>query len=852
MQGPYRTTPNRSSVPADDEDNIRLAKETATLLHDSLIELRATGQLNISFLKVMPLSEKSFENYNLFYPLYETVKKLLAETPMLPCRNGGYVSAKYAKIARQEKLISLFHDTALSQLINDGCEYHWLPTVLTESNREYKAVYEFLTGELKVIVLRPEDLRTYYISNPDFLLNQSDDWLVELYTMYENIPGVFSKTKNELNMLTANIIKTSEGKFVPPYRRTDDKQYILNVFLPSDKKIAGAIHYVDDNLYQKCRHFFDDILQLQKPNEYEFFVTDIKKRSQGVYIFDENQHIDDVIHLAKYIENPEYAAEIKRIVSETFVFKCKEGRRRNLYTSRIYIPVTEDGVNIEVYFKNVEKNVYFVDLDFYLAHGVTEKMLCQLGIQNSILYNNNIDRGQYYTGRTGRTPEWWTPGEFRWKLTMESIKDVLNYISNHPNANDSIIKSKTIVSLLFANESKLQGEVRISGHTIPNLENESCELVKILRGDTMRDWDGKWLYNDNLELVSPKMISRHDLNKDIYGGVQKDSDVYDLLGFRKTASDEAHDIAKELSQKQIDTLVENELKRRFGVSLAELSAQYMNPNNSATVHDEYEEFISDVFPRMHIKNWDSLKKHAEEMLYFAEPVSSEYVIRKIRVSNKPKEKRAYLMHMYRYENMHKYACQMCHDTCSDFNATQIFNENKVELDPMHLCLCPNCAATYQKLKLNNVTVDAFKERILHLTEAEITAADYVAVEIGNKELWFTQTHIAEVKELLLLSEKMVVKAEKMQQEMAKTDAEKKVSEQIKVPTSNVKHKQTDYKNYVGKYLKRSDGFAGKILKVDEQFIYAKIVKGKRVGEKIQIQIAFVESHPTVYTFHDKL
>lgn len=38
VQGPYRTTPNRSSVPADDKDNIELAKQTAAWDYEQRID----------------------------------------------------------------------------------------------------------------------------------------------------------------------------------------------------------------------------------------------------------------------------------------------------------------------------------------------------------------------------------------------------------------------------------------------------------------------------------------------------------------------------------------------------------------------------------------------------------------------------------------------------------------------------------------------------------------------------------------------------------------------------------------------------------------------------------------------
>ena len=162
VQGPYRTTPNRSSIPSEDADNIYLAKETAILLRESLLELQAAGKLNMSFVKTLPIVEDRFDTFGLFFPLYETVRDLFRSAAIIPSKDGKYVYAKYARITRQEKLATVFSDELLSQLINDGGEYCWLPTYLTETNREYKHVLDYMTGELNIPVIRPEDLRTYF------------------------------------------------------------------------------------------------------------------------------------------------------------------------------------------------------------------------------------------------------------------------------------------------------------------------------------------------------------------------------------------------------------------------------------------------------------------------------------------------------------------------------------------------------------------------------------------------------------------------------------------------------------------------------------------------------------------
>lgn len=475
VQGPYRTTPNRSSIPSEDADNIYLAKETAILLRESLLELQAAGKLNMSFVKTLPIVEDRFDTFGLFFPLYETVRDLFRSAAIIPSKDGKYVYAKYARITRQERLATVFSDELLSQLINDGGAYCWLPTYLTETNREYKHVLDYMTGELNIPVIRPEDLRTYFSSNPKFLPERSLDWLVDLYSIFENIPGAFSKSRYETNMTTANIVKTASGAFVAPFRR-EGKSYIPNVFLPSPKIRSADINFVDAELYERCRHFFDDILQLQKPNEYEFIIKDIKRRYESGYVHDDDQHIEDIKALIKYSKREEYEDEVGRIIRELLAIRCTDGKMRSCYASRIFLPISTEGINIESYYRNLNQRVFFVDLDFYSNHGIETQMLQAIGVRNSIITGDNIQSGTYDTGTSGRKPDWWTTGDFRWKFSIDALKDVLKYISAHPTAKDSILKSQAIMKVMAINENRLCGLVHIGGNTVPNKDNEPCEM----------------------------------------------------------------------------------------------------------------------------------------------------------------------------------------------------------------------------------------------------------------------------------------------------------------------------------------------------------------------------------------
>lgn len=832
VQGPFRTTPNRSSIPADIDENKSLALETAILLRDVILELRDTGKLNMSFIKVLPLSIKNFDYYSLFKPLYDVVKELFIKESIIPCNNGGYVSAKCAKIARGEKLTILFSDMLLSELIHDGNKYKWLPIFLTETSKEYDVVYKYFTSELRITIIRLDDLRMYFTLNKNFLPYQTDEWICELYNAFENIGAAFIKGKSDSNMLTAEIIKTSKGLFVAPFRRTDSRQFVPNVFLPSTKVKSNDIHFVDAKIYEKCRDFFDNILQLQQPNEYEFFISDIKKRYRTYCIEDEAEHIEDILRINKYIKNDEYKNEIIRIVQEHFLLKCSDGSARNAYMFNLYIPKTDNGVNIEGYYRNIAGNKFFVDTNFYSQHNITNEMLCLMGVKNTLIYADDVMNGNEYVAN--RKYYWHTSGDFRWKMTINSLKEAVIYISKNPEAIDSIVKSKTIMDILFMYESSLLGNVIFPG-SIPNLENETCEMIKILRGERTGDWNGNWLYTSDGEVVSQKNISKHELDTAIYGKVKSNSVVYELLGFKKSQADELEQLRSVVPKTQLDAYFEDELRRRYGITSSDLSERY-GALDTAEVSSDSNQTVYE-FPTASIKNWDALRKHAVEMLCYADPVKYEYAIRMIRVSNSSKEARSYLLSMYRYDNMHKYACQMCHDSCSNIEAVQIFNNPDTELDPMNLCLCPNCATKYRSIRGNNVSMNLFRERIKAVKENYILGHEHITLQLEDKEIWFTQVHIGEIQALLTL----------------KSEAKNVINlAQGKNTEKDSKNGHNAYLAYEGKYLIK-EGFVGKVLKVvldtneeNNGYLKVKVLKGRKIDSVIDLQLYFLRTHPDVY------
>lgn len=849
VQGPYRTTPNRSSVPCEDKDNIELAKQTAQLLRDSIIELRDAGRLDYSLLNILPIDDEVFYSAPLFEGMFKETLDMFTKEKLLLCKNGTYADSCSVKIARGAEFAELFTDKLLTELLDDGKEYHWLPTFLTETNKKNKNVYNFLTNKLTIDVIRPENLKNVFNKNKQFLKNRDDEWIVRLYKLYSSIGAAFSKERGSSNMLTAEFIKTSKGDFIAPYRRSDGKDlnysfysweyenasYLPNIFLPSENESnIGNIIFVDKKIYEQCKFFFKEILGLQKPNKYAFFIDDFKKRNESCTCFTDDQHIIDVKYLLSYRSEPDYRDEVDKIIKKYLRLKCmKDGKTLfiNPNKEKVFFSVTADGMSIEQYYKNIAVYAY-VDVDFYANNDITMDDLRKLGIKEDIAVGDDDIAGRVDLGNPGRKPEWNTSGTFRWQLSLDKLEAVAEYISLHPNRPDSLAKSSFIFRFLMKNEDKLQGYLYI-GANRNQKEYRCAKIITFLRSDESKyinygnKWNGKWLYTESLELVSPTNISKHDLNTQLYGEINKESRLYEILGLKRSEADILEDVAKDydrLSEEKKDLYFKLEFERRYHISIDELKGYlrdkqgYDNGGNSLNIEDTYE------FPSLAVKNWDSLRKHVAEMLCFANPVKYEYRVRKLRVSKPESEIRAYIMNMYKVDRTYKYACQMCRDPFSDVVMCQIEKNPEVELDPMNLCMCPNCASKYRKMRAEKDKLKSFLEDIKNLNEIEIEKMNPVGVRFGEDKIWFTQTHIAEIKELILLQDEVHNHKDDRCGELANESSEKVIAG-IDV-----------YKEYVGKRVRHKNTGIGIVRKVEGDVISIEYEDGPKAGRLIKYSL----------------
>lgn len=272
IQGPYRTTPARDNIPADDEFNRHLIAVSAALLMDVLTTMQAMDILDLHALAALPIAASLATNAFL-QPLYDRTREVLEHEPFLPTADGGHVRGTDAKIARGSELVSLFKTAQLKALFGSD-EVRWIDPELTETS--YPELHEYLVGKRALyswqpsrpplatgIEVRADDLARRVTS--EFMAKQTDEWVIELYTYLSGRP------KSEF--ADRPIIRLQSGEHV----RAFNEAGAANAFLPTDEETFADLPVVKETILEDpaAREYLVDGLRLTTPDTCDIVIKDI-------------------------------------------------------------------------------------------------------------------------------------------------------------------------------------------------------------------------------------------------------------------------------------------------------------------------------------------------------------------------------------------------------------------------------------------------------------------------------------------------------------------------------------------------------------------------------------------------
>lgn len=234
LQGPYRTTPPRDNIPREDAFNQHLIKESASLLIESLSELKGFGLLDVDCLLRLPIRQEDFPKDSFFYPLYADLKNSFMHHALLPAQKG-HISSKQALLARRaEKLIRLFDSENQLVELFDMEKAQWLDSSITE---KLSPLWNYLTKELEVTEVRPD---TFIPRLSDgFIEKQDEQWIIQFYDFLLDNPDLCIKLNSPLRK--KRIIRLSDGSSVVPFHEDGNPQ----AYLPSDSPTELPIVHPD-------------------------------------------------------------------------------------------------------------------------------------------------------------------------------------------------------------------------------------------------------------------------------------------------------------------------------------------------------------------------------------------------------------------------------------------------------------------------------------------------------------------------------------------------------------------------------------------------------------------------------
>lgn len=703
---------------------------------------------------MLPFDAKVFKHLPLFASLVDSFKQIFMTEAIFPGEGGGYWSKDQIFLSRNNEMTELFAGELMTELISDGRKHYWVSSRIKQF-REFDTLFRFMNSEIGVKVMEPIDLRSYFSEDNPFLADRDNSWLVSLYKLYSDLPACFEEKRVKANMLSACFVKTADGRFVAP-RRLDGEQWVVNVFRPSTGKVGKQVgNVVDPEIYAKCRDFFNDTLRLPIPTDCDVFLSDFISRYEKATEIPDTQHIADLKKLLKYLDSPAKRDEVEDIINNALKLRGTRGADvifRNPKKSEYTLCTDMNGDNLVAYFDGLVPFACFVDQDFYAANGIAAKDLMRLGVTGSVLVDAEKTIGEVF--KLNNSIKWQALGKFRRDLMLARLPDVLTAIARRPDEESSREKSKIVFRSLHTHAESLRGKTRAPDGTVS--ETTNAKALNVILNDKsvsmsfQRAWNGAWLYSKDGMLCAPGDIKISDLDEALYGKPSAGSALVDLLGFQKTKAEEVEDEVKAVSQTARDVIFESELKKRQSNpdSLKELFA-ILNANVTQGTLFDVSTNDTEEFPVKPAGNLERLTHHMLEMLAFADPVAFKHVLRSVRTTAIGTRARVYLKDLYGFPSG-RVACQLCQKPSPAYEAVELFPEPKLELEPMHVCLCRNCAVKYRDFRQDEKVMEKLREALDLLPLAQACVSTPIEFKLPRKKLWFTPLHFAEVKLLMEL------------------------------------------------------------------------------------------------------
>jgi len=284
---PYKTTPNRETIPFDDDENQAITAQLSALIANSILQVKERGLLDVDFLSLLPIDDPDNKAAP-YQAAFDEVKALLEEEALLPMANGKYAVAEDALLARGKRLTELLDSKNCARLFQRSA---WLDVCITSDNAPQ--LHKYLTKHLSIPEKNMEDFCREL--DEGFISAQPDKWLINFYAVVSESEALYRKSPCSPGVLRKKaIIRLEDDSHVCP----GDERGEVRVYLPS-KKGESRFRTVKRHIASNKRaHEFLDKLGVHEPNT----VTEIKECICPKYAGDtdditESEYLQDFGHV---------------------------------------------------------------------------------------------------------------------------------------------------------------------------------------------------------------------------------------------------------------------------------------------------------------------------------------------------------------------------------------------------------------------------------------------------------------------------------------------------------------------------------------------------------------------------
>lgn len=776
IHGSFETAVSREKLMTVSAFNKDLFDQLGDLIAESLMDLADRKLITQNFLRriLIPAFQDESNNHTID-GLKTKITEIFKKECLFPDRKGEYRRISDLAIPVPFTLAD-FIDTALFAPSFDNCAR--FTAFNNERERNFTEYFVWMYDDLNIPLFtleqwaeelckapanrfvyehELEELKSFYHFLSDYRENlfQRDSRISSLYerSVISCLPTTWEKLR------LASVVLNTENELVSAYNTSGKLQIYLNTsgkdyaLEPSETvsyKVSGEFRELfltafKIPVYDNWQYVKENILPKYAQSEGGRVVFDV------LYHFEE-EYLRDFQKILSAVEDNADSEEVLSLLKKANIIKIINifGAPVFYPPAKTYVSTSKEGIDLKTYYAPIPKNMDIssslnllpVDEDFYSRYNVPLSALEKLGVVLSPVTDG--PRADY----NGRGDGYWiAQGDYCPNLMVDGLASNLLYI--HSSSDDRLAKQKSaeILKLLLNIYKKLTGKVR-KRKTNPYFVEERAQIIGIL--DICQ-----WLYGKDGTVHFANTISRFELDEQVYGDIYISKEAGAAIGFIEKEEDkqvEAFDYVDALD-KRGKKIMFRQLAKELGYDLSKLheteTSEEKDDSFDSSEQFDSNSWQSEEFPQRRIRNLDRLIEHVRQEFFCADPVRYQKVLRQIRTSKSPRTIRAYSLGMYQNESDLQ-ICQMCKKPAPYVDVTEIANYG-IEMPQLNLCLCRNCSSRYKQFRDGNK--ERFKAAMttaLREIDINIPSEEYEIALSSENSVFFTQTHLAEIKEILSL------------------------------------------------------------------------------------------------------